>query len=235
MPAPSRHIHLRHTRATASFVLAVAALAGIGSVSARAAATSAGSRATTAAASVPAKGQRLALVNVAVATLWIAPARTRPLDGPSLSNPVRLSAWLNAMDTVQRRWLVGRLVTQALYGQQVVVWARRGAWAEVSLTGQPTPSHLSYPGWLPARQLVMAPSSPAPTTPSPPPAHPDRLRPRHPHPRLTRIHSDHAHPHPHPGSADPLRPRRPPPRAHRARLRSHRLQPRSRPRRRWPS
>lgn len=103
-----------------------------------------------------------ALIDVTVATLWARLGEPRPVDAPSLTNPVRLGAWLGTLSTPQRVWFTGRLIDQGLYGQPVAIWSQRGKWDKVSLTGQADRrAGLSYPGWIPARQLT----TPTPAAP----------------------------------------------------------------------
>ncbi|HET7573422.1 MAG TPA: NlpC/P60 family protein [Gaiellaceae bacterium] len=104
---------------------------------------------------VPKPGQH-ATIDVAVATLWKEPAAARPLDAPSLRNPVDLNAWnRNLATTAARIWLDDHVQTQALYGQDVTVLAVRGGWARVAVTDEPDPQDpRGYPGWLPVRQLA---------------------------------------------------------------------------------
>lgn len=97
-----------------------------------------------------------AFVDVSVATLWVKPGTARAIDKPSTTNPVDLDAWNKSMeDTDTRRWLTGKLETQAAYGSKVKVVAVDGKWAQVAVADQDTPrDKRGYPGWVPVRQLA---------------------------------------------------------------------------------
>ena len=108
---------------------------------------------------------RPALVVVSVANVWRTPGPARPVDAPSLGNPVDIKGWIGAMTHDDKLWLVDHLVTQALYGERVRVEELRGDWARVVVTGQA--SHLDpggYPGWIPVAQLRAGELPAAPTT-----------------------------------------------------------------------
>lgn len=97
-------------------------------------------------------------VAVSVATLWVQPGLARPVDAPSAASPAGPRAWTAGMTIAQKRWLVGKLETQALYGTRVCLLATSGAWSRVAVPSQPTPrSRWGYPGWLPTAQLTEAP------------------------------------------------------------------------------
>ena len=139
-PLPQR---LRRALAPA---LALAALAGAGLGVPVAQAAAAGATAT----SPPVRW-----VRVSVATLWVRPAEARRVDAPACAFPADPRAWVAAMTTEQKRWLVGRLETQALYGAKVSVLRTSGSWSRVAVAGQPTSRNdRGYPGWLPTRQLT---------------------------------------------------------------------------------
>jgi cell wall-associated NlpC family hydrolase len=129
----------------AAFVLAVAASFAAWS------APSATATATATAATPP----PLRWVAVSVATLWVEPDTARKIDAPALAAPADPRAWVAGMTVAQKRWLVGRLETQALYGTRVYLLKTSGSWSKVAVAGQPTPRNTwGYPGWLPTAQLT---------------------------------------------------------------------------------
>jgi cell wall-associated NlpC family hydrolase len=99
---------------------------------------------------------RPATVDVSVATLWQSPSSARRIDAPALGNPVDLDCWnRNLASAAARRGLGGRIVTQALYGEKIIVLAVRGSWAKVAVPDQLSPlDRRGYPGCVPLRQIV---------------------------------------------------------------------------------
>lgn len=97
-----------------------------------------------------------AFVDVAAATVWVEPNTGRPIDKPSKTNPVDLDQWnANMQNTETRRWLTGKLETQAVLGSEVEVDQVKGKWAKVVVLDQATPrDERGYPGWVPVDQLT---------------------------------------------------------------------------------
>lgn len=128
-----------------SLLVLVAGLAGAGP-------------AATAVGATPASPPPSRWVTVSVATLWVEPGLARPVDAPSAASPAEPRAWVAGMTIAQKRWLVGKLETQALYGARVCLLATSGTWSKVAVPSQPTPrNRWGYPGWLPTAQLTDEP------------------------------------------------------------------------------
>jgi gamma-D-glutamyl-L-lysine dipeptidyl-peptidase len=107
-------------------------------------------------AAAPSTG--VAYVDVSVATLWHSPSSPRAVDTVEMQQPAGVTKWLGAMTTAQRLALNGRVDSQLLMGERVVVDKRQGTWEHVVVPDQPTPLDArGYPGWIPAAQLTSRP------------------------------------------------------------------------------
>jgi gamma-D-glutamyl-L-lysine dipeptidyl-peptidase len=172
-PATARGSKHRRLAARSAIVAAAATallLAACGSGTATAAGRTAkaiGSRtpatAATASSTAPAGAARAPAacvagtcwVDVSVATAWVKPWYPRGVDKPALGNPARPGAWVRDMSLAQKRWLVGRLETQATYGTKVIVTGHWRNWTHVAIPSQPTNrDSRGYPGWIPTVQLT---------------------------------------------------------------------------------
>lgn len=98
---------------------------------------------------------KYAYVNVAVATVWRSPGVVRDVDQPALDLPVRPDEWLGAMTHENKLDLLGRIDTQCLYGEKVLVKRLVQDWANIEVLGQPGKKGAkTYPGWVPMKQLT---------------------------------------------------------------------------------
>lgn len=94
-------------------------------------------------------------VDVAVANLWKHYNNARSVDRLSTTNPVDYDKWIGGLSISQKKWLVDRTDTQALYGDEVTVLETRGKWIRVAAKDQYVPyEKAGYPGWVPASQIT---------------------------------------------------------------------------------
>jgi hypothetical protein len=93
-------------------------------------------------------------VSAGVATVWIKPGRTRPVDKPALLARPSITRWMNRQTLQQRLDLGPRVMTQALHGDKLVRLSSRDRWSKVRLPDQ-TGSRFrtGIVGWVPTRQL----------------------------------------------------------------------------------
>ncbi|WP_438312756.1 NlpC/P60 family protein [Sporosarcina sp. FA9] len=94
-------------------------------------------------------------VNVPVTTLWKEPGQDREVDTYATSALSSMKDWTEVMTIPEKQWLVGKIETQALYGQEVTILSSSGDWYEIAVKDQFTPKNKTgYPGWVPKNHIA---------------------------------------------------------------------------------
>ena len=94
--------------------------------------------------------------SVPVATVWTAPEKARPVDAESIAENPSINKWLQEMSREDNRDLTdsGRIQTQLLYGEPVLIEEVVDGWAKIIALWQPChKDERGYPGWMPMIQL----------------------------------------------------------------------------------
>jgi cell wall-associated NlpC family hydrolase len=100
-------------------------------------------------------GRVNARLGVPVSVVWPEPSAVRDRDSAIVGEHPDAMAWTRSLDHSARLGLHGRVSTQALLGEPVIVVAERDGWSEVRLPWQPSSlAPEGYPGWVPSSHLV---------------------------------------------------------------------------------
>lgn len=94
------------------------------------------------------------VANVPVAVLWTEPGEKRSCDDLILSCPNNPAAWSDGLNDDMRLWLVGKVETQVLLGERLLITEEQDNWLKVIATGQSSSlDHRGYSGWIPSCQV----------------------------------------------------------------------------------
>ncbi|WP_033540945.1 C40 family peptidase [Planococcus sp. CAU13] len=95
--------------------------------------------------------------NVPVATVWTNPGSVREVDAHGTGETVKVNKWIETMNEQENHDLThsGRIQTQLLYGEPVLVEEVVDGWAKIIAIWQPSSKdERGYPGWVPLHQLT---------------------------------------------------------------------------------
>jgi len=96
-------------------------------------------------------------VAVGVSNLWRSPEVLSALDEPMQRRSPDIAGWTDTLGRPEREGLVGRLDTQLLLGEPVLVVGESGPFSQVRALWQPSSqAPLGYPGWVRTDHLAAA-------------------------------------------------------------------------------
>jgi cell wall-associated NlpC family hydrolase len=98
---------------------------------------------------------RFGAINVPASMVWVQPGQLRDYDSQILSENNNPRAWADGMNSTMRQWLVGKVETMLLLGEQVVILEQRGDWVKIAAVNHRTEKNSSgYPGWIPSHHVI---------------------------------------------------------------------------------
>ncbi|WLV25422.1 C40 family peptidase [Aciduricibacillus chroicocephali] len=99
-----------------------------------------------------------AYINVPVINVWKDPV-LRQIDKPAAKKNADIEKWIKSMNYHSKLALVGKLDTQVLYGEGVLITSQKKGWSKISIPSQIVPGKKNgYTGWVPTEQLVFSKS-----------------------------------------------------------------------------
>ncbi|WP_432357247.1 NlpC/P60 family protein [Sporosarcina sp. UB5] len=89
-------------------------------------------------------------ISVPVTNVWRIPNKTRKIDAVSIATKPDMAKWTKVLTVAEKNWLIGKLDTQALYGDQVEVLKSSGDWHYIAVVDQFNKGQAKgYEGWVP--------------------------------------------------------------------------------------